>query len=272
MRSKGRTHGPLAELAKKQHGVVSLGQLEGLGYSQHSVGRAVRSGRLHRLHRGVYAVGHLSLAWEGRCLAAVLACGPSAVASHASAAWLWGLLRTRPDTLHVTVSKRRSQRAAFRLHFSSLAEEDRSVCEGIPLTALPRTLLDLAATFEPRRLERAIERSEELRLFDLHAVDALLARSAGHPGAGRLRKALAIYRDDPAFTRSRLETRFLDLVKAAGLPVPAMNFSEGSSSWMPIGNGSASRLSSMSTRLTGPGLRSSATGCAKRISSCGGSR
>jgi Transcriptional regulator, AbiEi antitoxin len=227
MRSKSQKHGPLADLAKKQHGVVALEQLERLGYSRHSAGRAVRSGQLHRLHRGVYAVGHLNLAWEGRCLAAVLACGPSAVASHYSAAWLWGLLRTRPGTLHVTAPKRRRQRAGFRLHFSSLAREDRSVCDGIPLTAVSRTVLDLAAVFDARRLERVLESSEELRIFDLRAVDALLARAGRHPGAGRLRRALAIYRDEPAFTRSQLERRFLGLVKAAGLPAPTMNFAIG---------------------------------------------
>jgi len=108
-----------------------------------------------------------------------------------------------------------------------LAEEDRSVCEGIPLTAVPRTLLDLAAVLNATRLERVIERSEELGLLDLHAIDALLARAAGHPGAGRLRKALTIYRPEPAFTRSRLERRFLSLVRRAGLPAPTMNFSVG---------------------------------------------
>ncbi len=104
---------------------------------------------------------------------------------------------------------------------------DRAVCAGVPLTAVPRTLMDLAATLDATRMNRVIERAEELRLFDLRAVDALLCRAGGHRGAGRLRRALAIYRDEPAFTRSGLERRFLDLVRAAGLPAPAMNFSEG---------------------------------------------
>ncbi len=71
-----------------------------------------------------------------------------------------------------------------------------------------------------------IERAEELRLFDLRGVDTLLQRAGGHPGVGRLRHALAIYRDDPAFSRSRLERRFLDLVRSAGLATPSMNFNE----------------------------------------------
>lgn len=227
MANKGRTHQGLAALAERQHGVVSTRQLRELGYARDVVAYAARTGRLHRLHRGVYAVGHENLTWEARCLAAVLACSPTAVASHTSAAWLWGLLRTRPGAFHVTAPTRRHQREGLKLHFAALADHDRAVCEGIPLTAVPRTLLDLAATFGATRLERVIERAEELRLFDLRAVDSLLRRVGGHPGAGRLRQALSSYRVDPSFTRSSLERRFLDLVRTAGLPAPAMNFSVG---------------------------------------------
>lgn len=108
-------------------------------------------------------------------------------------------------TLHVTAPTRRHKRADLRLHFASLPDDDRAVRERIPVTTVSRTLLDLAATFGPDRLERAVERAEELRVFDLGAVDALLSRAGGHLGAGRLRRALTIYRDEPAFTRSRYE-------------------------------------------------------------------
>lgn len=224
---KKRTHRPLAELAGQQHGVVSIRQLEGLGYSRNAAARAARSGRLHRLHRGVYAVGHTSLTWHGHCLAAVLACAPNALASHASAAWLWGLMPTRPGAFHVTAPTRRHAKVGIHLHYARLADEDRAECDGIAVTAVPRTLLDFAATVSPSRLDRAVERSEERGSFDLHALDALLDRASRHPGAGRLRRALAIYRDEPAFLRSRLERRFLDLVRTSDLPVPSMNFHEG---------------------------------------------
>jgi len=157
----------------------------------------------------------------------VLASGPGALASHGSAAWLWGLFRTRPGTIHVTVPTRRHAKASISVHYARLADDDRAVCEAIPLTSVARTLLDLAAILSPVRLDRAIERSEELRLFDLRSVEALIDRAGSHPGRGRLRRAIAIYRDEPAFTRSRLEQRFLDLVKRAGLPAPSMNFWEG---------------------------------------------
>ncbi|HEV2790059.1 MAG TPA: hypothetical protein VGV69_02010 [Solirubrobacterales bacterium] len=148
-----------------------------------------------------------------------------AVASHGSAAYLWGLFRYAPETIHVTAPIRRRAKREFKVHFSScLAAEDRARREGIPVTALPRTLLDLAATARPDRLERYLERAEELGLFDLHAVEALLARAGGHRGRGRLRRALAIYQPDPAFVRSRFEGRFRRLVRDAGLPAPSMNF------------------------------------------------
>lgn len=226
-RSTAGLHQPLADLAGRQHGVVATRQMEALGYSRDAVSNAARSGRLHRLHRGVYAVGHRSLTWHGHCVAAVLACGPNALASHASAAWLWGLLTSRPGTFHVTAPTRRHSKVAMRLHYARLADEDREVRDGIAVTSLPRTLLDLAATMSTTRLDRAIERAEERGLFDLCAVDALLRRAGGHRGAGRLRRALAIYREEPAFTRSRLERRFRQLMQDAGLPTPSMNFWAG---------------------------------------------
>jgi Transcriptional regulator, AbiEi antitoxin len=219
-----RPHRALGELATRQHGVVSIRQLARLGISRSSAAKAVAAGRLYRLHRGVYAVGHMRLSWHSHCLAAVLACAP-AVASHTSAAWLWGLLRGRPGTIHITAPTRRHAKPFARLHHARLAGDDRALREGIPVTALPRTLLDLAAMVPAPRLRRAVERSEELNLLDLRAIDALLARAGGHPGRGPLRHSLALYRP-PAFTRSDLERRFLELAREAGLPPPSMNFNQ----------------------------------------------
>jgi Transcriptional regulator, AbiEi antitoxin len=216
----------LAELANRQHGVVSIRQLLGpLDYSASAVSRAVSAGRLHRLHRGVYAVGHTHLSLQGHYLAAVLACAPHALLSHVSAAWLWGLLRQRPGVIHITAPTRRRAKPLLSIHHARLVDEDYSLLDGIPVTALPRTLLDLAVMLPANRLRRAIERSEELRLFDLGPVDSLLARAGGHPGAGRLRRALVLYRPPP-FTRSGLERRFLELVEKAGLPTPSTGFNE----------------------------------------------
>jgi hypothetical protein len=220
-RTEGR-HQALAELATRQHGVVSTAQLRELGYGHNVIVQATASGRLHRLHRGVYAVGHRDFDWHGRCLGAVLACAP-AVASHASAGWLWGLLRYAPGTIDVTATTRRHSKSAFRIHYAPLEDRDREECEGIPVTSLARTKLDLAATLNAYRLGRVLERSEDLGIFDLGPIEEVLGRFTHHPGAKPLRQALEIYRPDPTFTRSGLEKRFLALVREAGLPAPSMN-------------------------------------------------
>ena len=216
-------HQPLLELATRQHGVASTRQLEALGYGRNSASKANQVGRLRRIHRGVYAVGYEPLTWEGRCLAAVLAARP-AVASHLSAGWLWELLRSRPGTVHVTAPTPRRAKRVFEVHSADLPPKDRAVLDGIPVTSLARTLLDLAGMLPATRLERVLERSEELRKFDLAALEDLLGRAGRHPGAGKLRRALAIYQEAPSFERSKLERRFRELVKTAGLPAPSMNF------------------------------------------------
>jgi putative AbiEi antitoxin of type IV toxin-antitoxin system len=220
-------HGALAALAARQHGVVSIRQLSGpLGYSESSVSRAVAAGTLHRLHRGVFAVGHTNLSSHGECLAAVLGCGPKALLSHGSAAWLLGLTRYGPKPINVTSPIRRRPRLPLHLHHARhLTTADRALEEGIPTTAVPRTLLDLAAGLRPDQLQRILERAEELELFELPRVEELLDRTWGHHGWGRLRRAIALYRPPP-FTRSQLERRFFDAVLASGLPRPATNFVE----------------------------------------------
>jgi very-short-patch-repair endonuclease len=159
-------------------------------------------------------------------MAAVLAARP-AVASHLSAGWLWGLLHSQPGTIHVTAPSVRRAKRAFVVHSADLLPRDRTALKDIPVTSLARTKLDLAAMLSMSRLERVLERSEERGVFDLAAIDDLLARTMGHPGHGPLRAALAIYREnleDPAFERSKLERLFRKLLKRAGLPAPSMNF------------------------------------------------
>jgi Transcriptional regulator, AbiEi antitoxin len=223
-----RASGPaLAELAEQQHGVVSIRQLERkLGYSRKAVQRDVASGHLHPLHRGVYAVGHRLVPAHGRCLAAVLACGPDALLSHRSAAWLWGITRYGPVPLHVTSPVPRKPRPPIRLHHSRiLTVDDRAFEDGIPVTALPRTLLDCAAELPLSPLRRMLERSEERKLFDLGPIEDLLQRSGRHGGRRGLRHAIALYQPVP-FTRSGFERLFFEAILAAGLPRPATNFVE----------------------------------------------
>jgi very-short-patch-repair endonuclease len=214
----------LAELATAQHGVVSVTQLQRLGFTQSAIARASRSGRLHRLDRSVYAVGHTQLDLHGQCLAAVFACGPGAVLSHHSAAWLYELARWSPSPFHVTGPVARRPRTPVRIHRARRLEAtDWKLVRGVPVTSVPRLLLDLAAAVKFEQLERLVEQAEHRELFDLRAVEDLLARTVGHHGHGRLRRAIALYRPT-SFTRSSLERRFLELGREAGLPQPRMNF------------------------------------------------
>jgi predicted transcriptional regulator of viral defense system len=223
MREEVRHHDELARLAGEQHGVVSHQQLVELGYSEAAIGRGITSRRLHRIHRGAYAVGNPKPSTHGRCLAAVLACGRGAMLSHDSAAWLWGLRSSCPSRTEVTLPARGHRRAGLHIHHSTILEPiDEAVREGIPTTSVARTLLDCAARGRRRRTDSLLERAERLDLLDIPEIEEILTRSGRHAGKSRLARAVDLYRD-PAFTRAGTERRFLEAVLKAGLPRPAIN-------------------------------------------------
>jgi very-short-patch-repair endonuclease len=227
MRGKVAQHPPdrrIADLAARQHGVVSVGQLRGAGLSQDQIDRRVRTRRLHRLHRGVYSVGHPLVSAHGRWLATVLACGDGAVLSHRSAGALWGMRPSAAASVDVTVPTRsgRLPRDGIALHRVPLHPSEATTCDGIPVTTPARTLLDLAAVLRGDALLRAIDEAERLRLFDLRAVEDVLRRNASRPGSRALAAALAGYREPP-MTRSELERDFLRLCSEHDLPKPAVN-------------------------------------------------
>jgi hypothetical protein len=219
----------LAALASRQHGVVSIRQLERrLGFSHQAVTRAVAAGRLHRMYRGVYAVGHAELSQRGEGMAAVLAVGPGALLSYHSAGWLWGIWSGSPKPFEVTAFVPRhhpAPRGVVRHRARNLVDEDRAMVDGIPVTSVARTQLDLAWKLRGDRMARLLSRSEELGLLDLVATNAVIDRNRGHHGAKRLRYALAIY-EPPAWTRSEFERRFVACLVEAGLPRPATGWNE----------------------------------------------
>lgn len=209
----------IAELATRQHGVVAWFQLRDAGITRGFVDFRLAEGRLHIIHRGVYAVGHRAVSTQGRLLAAVLALGPHAVLSHRSAGEHWSLLLDTGSAVHVTVPGRGTLARRRGIIVHRTPEVDATTLDAIPVTTVARTLLDLAASVPRRTLDRAIERAEVLRLFDLSALEPLLAER--RPGVAALRAALAEYDDAP--TRSELERRFLELCAEHGLPRPLVN-------------------------------------------------
>jgi predicted transcriptional regulator of viral defense system len=215
----------LAQLAARQHGVVATRNLAALGFPRSTITRHVAAGRLFRVFRGVYAVGHPRLSRRGRWMAAALAYGQNALVSHRSAAALWGLLPPADGRIDVTVDKgaRRAGRAGVRLHRARLHPDDRSLRDAIPLTSPSRTLLDLADVARSSTVRRAFEEAERLRIFDLRALRALLRRSRGRRGLRVLGELLAEGSDLPPTVRSELEREFRDLIRSAGLPMPVAN-------------------------------------------------
>jgi very-short-patch-repair endonuclease len=219
--------GSVAELAERQHGVVASRQLYSLGFSEGQLRSRVDAGWLHPVHRSVYAVGHSGLTQEGRWMAAVLACGSGAVLSHTDAAALWSIRSTAPSgPIDVTLRTRagRRRRTGIRVHRPRrLSNDELATCREIPCTAPARTILDLATVLDNRRLERAIDEADRLRLIVADDLIELLRRHRGHPGARPLRGLLARHRVGSTLTRSELEERFLALCKQRHLPQPEVN-------------------------------------------------
>lgn len=190
----------LARLAANQHGVVSVKQLRAIGIGSDAISRRVRSGRLHRVHRGVYAVGHPRLSDQGRCMAAVLACGAGAVLSHRSAAALWDMLYTLRGATDVTVPRSGGPTARKGIHLhrsTSLHPAHTTLRMGIAVTTPARTLSDLRRCVTVEELGKA-RRQAEIRGYRLG--DQILV--------------------EPDFTRSELERRFLRLCRRHRLPSP----------------------------------------------------
>lgn len=228
MNGKVRTHQKMADLAARQYGVVTRAQLTGLGYSDEMIDHSLETGRLQAWHRSVFAVGHQGLSTHGLCMAAVLFRGQGALVSYQSAVWLWGLERNLEIPVHVSVPWRGHAQDAIGLHHCpALRDEDVTKTEGLPVTGVPRTMLDYASTAKQLRLERAIDRADRLGLLDLGAIDRITDEVRGHRGRGPLRRAMVIYRET-GFTRSGGEKRMLAALADAGVQRPVVNnFIEG---------------------------------------------
>jgi very-short-patch-repair endonuclease len=196
---------------------VTRRDLHSLAVGDGSVSWWVRTGRLHRIHRGIYAVGHPVLTQEGKWMAAVLACGEGAVLSHRSAAALWGVAKERGRRVDVTVPRTRSGAGGVAVHRPRRLEPDETtVRRGIPTTTLPRTLIDLADVVGDRELSRAIHEAEVAHGL----AERTLVAANGRRGAGRLARVAGA---DRGRTRSELERRFERLCARHGLPKPRTN-------------------------------------------------
>ena len=214
----------MAELAGRQYGVVSRGQILRLGFSRREIERRIEKSHFHPLHPGVYAVGHRLIPKEGRWIAAVLACGSKATLSHWSAAVLWGLRPNPRERIDVTVPHRSRSSDLIRRHVSQLPDDERTVEERIPVTTVPRTILDLAATEPVDAVENLLREMEFLELRDRLSLMDLVVRYPGRRGVGKLGSALQRLEEEPeGRRRSKLEERFAPFLRLRHLPLPRFN-------------------------------------------------
>lgn len=212
-------------LAKRQHGVVSRTQLTALGLGEDAIDSRLSAGRLFRLHRGVYAVGHPDVPLEGRWLASTLSGGAGAVLSHGSAAELWGIRQAWDrDRIDITLPRATRSSRTIRRHEVPLRPDEMTKRHRIPVTSLARTLFDIAVRSSQEGLEGAIREAEYRYQFRIESLEALLQRYPGRRGAANIKACLRRLGHGPrGRTRNRFEVRFAALLARTDLPMPTLN-------------------------------------------------
>jgi very-short-patch-repair endonuclease len=209
----------LGAVAERQWGRVSRAQLHGFGIAHGTIAQWVADGYLHRVHPGVYAVGHRAGPIEADLAAALLYAGPGAMLSHQTAAWWWGLTNRRPEMIHVSTRRQCGSVNGVCVHARRSLE--RLLHNGLTVTTVPQTLLDYASRMPFEDVRYVLAEADYHRLLNHEAVEAICGR--GKAGAKQLRNAVEVHWPDLARTRSKLERDFLFLIEAGGLPRPQVN-------------------------------------------------
>jgi predicted transcriptional regulator of viral defense system len=228
-----REEAVVGRLAGAQNGVVTLEQLEALGFSRRTVQQRERSGRLHRVHQSVYSLTPGVMTERGKFMAAVLACGPGAVLSHRTAAYFWGLVDSWEMPIDVTAPNRRgrSPKGVAAHRDGSLQPIDTTTRYGVPCTDVARTILDFAAVAPEWEVRKVVAQAEVLQILDKPKLRALLKRSRRRRGVARLRLILDSIHPQTKRTRSELERLFLEMCAKREVPEPEVNI------WLPAPNG-----------------------------------
>lgn len=226
--TKPPDRGRLADTATAQGGVVSLDQLEDVGVSMRAASRQAAAGDLHRIHRGVYAVGHRAISRATHLRAALLACGEGAVISHATAAAFWGLYDEWPRLIDVTVPVEagrkidgiRCRRCRYPL------KEEITIRYGVHCTTVARTLVDLAGIWGTASLRRAVGRAAFLKRLDVDALDLAIHNAKRRRGMRILSAIAGDWRTQDGSLpdlRSDFEALALPQLVRMGLPRPETN-------------------------------------------------
>jgi hypothetical protein len=210
----------IARIAGGAHGVVTCAELSDVDISAKEIKRRARNGLLIRRYPGVYRVGHCAPSVEAEYMAAVKAGGKGAVLSGRAAAYLLGLVKGPPPPPEVTTRTERRIKGIRTRRCRRFDQRDRIMVRGIPVTSVPRTLVDLAAVLSADELARACHEAGVRYRTTPRQVEAVLARLPNRRGAKTLR---AVMRGDVRVTLSKLERAFLALLRKEGLPLPETN-------------------------------------------------
>jgi hypothetical protein len=217
IRSRKETR--VAKLATQQHGRITRAQLNTVGVDAKTVGRWIESGYLKRELPRVYAVGHSAPSREAELWTAVLYAGPEAMLSHATAAAWRALINHPPRTLEVSTP--RDIDSLPRVHVHGRRKLERTIHNGLPVTSIPQTLIDLASVAELRLVRKALANLDYRKQLDLRALNAVCG--PGKPGSKALLHALEIHQPRLAYANGRLEENFLVWCEHEQLPLPRVN-------------------------------------------------
>jgi very-short-patch-repair endonuclease len=209
----------IGRLASSSHGVVRRAELLNAGVTPEEIRQRLRKGSLIAIHRGVYRVGHRAPSREAVYMSAVKACGERAFLCGRAAAHLWRLIKASPPQPEVLAPSKRLVSGVIT-HRGITDRRDVTRTLGIPVTTVPRTLVDLASSLPEAALARACHEAGVLYRTTPAEVDLLLVRMPNAPGRGKLERVL---RGEVRVTLSRLESRFLRVLRDAHLPLPITN-------------------------------------------------
>jgi very-short-patch-repair endonuclease len=217
----------VSRIAEEHHGVFGAHHLRDLGVSRHERNYRLGSGRWVAVHEGAYRLAGTPMTWHGRVLAACWAGGLRAVASHRTAAELWGLPGRTTNFVELTCPRfRRARHEGLVVHESLVIDADATAIARIPVTSVPRTLFDLAAVVGPVTLDLAVENALRRGFTDIAELQALLDRLArrGRPGITRFRQVLATRVPGQTLSESEAERLLLVALIRQGLPKPVVQY------------------------------------------------
>ncbi|MDA0172353.1 type IV toxin-antitoxin system AbiEi family antitoxin domain-containing protein [Solirubrobacter taibaiensis] len=214
---------PEVEIAARQYGLATAKQLNAAGMDGAAITRRVQAGRLFRVGRGVYAVGHTALSRQGEFLKEVLIAGDGAALSHEACAELYEVRRWRASLIDVVVPSERRARSKARIHrCRNLHPDDVTVHKGIPCTTIARLVVDLTDHLTSWEITNVIHEAEWRKLFRLEDTYAAIERGRGRRIAAA-RSAVAMHLDGSAGTKSKNELRALIDLERKRLPEPKVN-------------------------------------------------